>query len=65
MHSSRPRSHREKLLIDMDRVRKSFTDYAGREEGVSRASWDENRRLHWETQTEINRDLQMEVQMWR
>ena len=44
MHSSRPRSHGEKLLIDMDGVRKSFANYTGGEGGVGRAARDEKTR---------------------
>ena len=51
MHSSHAKSCREKILMDMDRIRKSFPNFTGGEAGVAR---DEKTRQ--DTAGEINRE---------
>ncbi len=69
MHSSRPRSRREKLLIDMDRIRKPFANFTGGEGGLGRATRDEKTLGGTEgeinRETDTNRDTQIERQSGR
>lgn len=48
MHSSCHRTRREKLLIDMDRVRKSSANYTGEKGGVGEMRRDE--KMRWKTE---------------
>lgn len=64
MHSSHPKSCREKILMDMDRIRKSFANFTGGEAGVGRVARDENTRQDTvgerNRKTDRNRDIQIE-----
>lgn len=61
MHSSRPKSCGEKLLIDMDRIRKSFANFTGGEEGgVRRAAKDEKNKTR-----QRGRDKQRQTEIYR
>lgn len=66
MHSSRPRSRGEKLLIDMDRIRKSFAHFTGGEGGVGTGERQRMRKrdkTQGDTEGEINRETDRDVQI--
>ena len=57
MHSSCPESRGEKLLIDMDRIRKSFANFTGGEGGLGRVA--RGKKMRQDTGRRRGRDTEI------